>query len=132
MKNCFTNIRVRYGETDQMGVVHHGKYAQYFEMGRIDWLDQFAISYAQMEREGIIMPVRQMNIKYLHPARFDDLITVETSLREIPDVRIKFDYKIFDQQNKLLTKATTELVFVNAATKKPISCPDYILEKIKK
>lgn len=132
MKNCFTNIRVRYGETDQMGVVHHGKYAQYFEMGRIDWLDQFAISYAQMEREGIIMPVRQMNIKYLHPARFDDLISVETSLREIPDVRIKFDYKIFDQQNKLLTKATTELVFVNAATKKPIPCPDYILEKIKK
>src|SRR5690606_13426687 len=98
MKNCFTHIRVRYGETDQMGVVHHGKYAQYLEMGRIDWLDQFAISYAKMEKEGIIMPVREMNIKYLQPARFDDLIKVETSLREIPEVRIKFDYKIFDTQ----------------------------------
>jgi acyl-CoA thioester hydrolase len=131
MKNSLTTIRVRYGETDQMGVVHHGNYAQYFEMARIDWLSQFGISYGKMEEEGIMMPVREMKIKFRRPARFDDLLTVEASLREIPDVRIKFDYKIMDEEKNLLTTAYTELVFLDSKTRRPISCPEYILKKIK-
>jgi len=125
------NFRVRYGETDQMGVVYHGNYAQYLEMGRIEWLRKIGISYKKMEQEGVMLPVISLNINFKKSALYDDLITVETILEKIPSVRICFRYVIYNEGNEILAKASTELVFMDAKTKKPMRCPDYILEKIK-
>ena len=123
-------IRIRYGETDQMGVVHHGKYANYLEMGRIEWLRELGTSYKKMEEEGIILPVVSLKIDFKKSAYFDDVITVKTKLVKIPTVRIEFYYEIYNQNHELLVTANTVLAFVNLNTKKPIKCPNYILDKL--
>ncbi len=130
MKTHLTYVKVRYAETDQMGVVHHGNYAQYLEMARIDWLSQFEISYKQMEREGVMLPVYAMEFKFIKPATFDDILTIETRLKRLPNVKIEFEYSIFNQEKELITTASTVLVFMDALTKKVIRCPENILESI--
>ncbi|HET8809806.1 MAG TPA: thioesterase family protein [Flavobacteriaceae bacterium] len=131
MKNFFSSISVRYAETDQMGVVHHGNYPQYLELARIEWLEQFGLSYKKMEDDGIMLPVYEMHFKFSRPAKFGDTLVVETILREMPRAKITFDYTIRNQENELLTKASSVLVFMDANSKRPIKCPDYILEKLK-
>ncbi len=126
-----TSVKVRYSETDQMGVVHHGNYVQYLELARIDWLSKLGISYKTMEENGIMLPVYTMDFKFKKSAFFDDDLTVKTYLRKIPTARIVFDYEIYNQHQELLTIASTSLVFVDSETKKPVSCPNYLLEKIK-
>lgn len=123
-------IRVRYGETDQMGYVYYGNYAQYFEMGRVEWLRNLGISYKRMEELGIMLPVLNLNINYLKPAKYDDLLTLKTTLLKKPSVRIEFDFELFNENNVLLTKGFTSLVFIDIAKNKPTRAPDYILEKI--
>ncbi|RZS92624.1 acyl-CoA thioesterase [Aquimarina brevivitae] len=125
-----TSLKVRYSETDQMGIVHHGNYAQYLELARIDWLSKLGISYKSMEESGIMLPIFTLDLKFKKSAFFDDELTVKTSLRNIPTVKIVFDYEIYNQQQELLTEASTTLVFVNSKTRKPIVCPKYLLEKI--
>jgi acyl-CoA thioester hydrolase len=131
MKTHINYIKVRYAETDQMGVVHHGNYAQYLEIARLDWLQQFDVSYKTMEEEGVMLPVYHLDLKFLKPAKFDDTLKIETQLKEIPGVKIEFEYKIYNQQEELLTTASTVLVFMDASSKRPIRCPEYILEKLK-
>ena len=126
-----TSFRIRYGETDQMGVVYHGNYAQFFEMGRIDWLRSFGISYKKMEESNVMLPVVSLQCNFKKSAEFDDEITVKTALKKIPTVKIEFDYEIFNQKNELLTTGYTMLAFINKKTNKPMRCPDYILEKLK-
>lgn len=128
-QNSFS-FRVRYGETDQMGVVYHGNYAQYLEMGRVEWLRSMGISYRGMEENGIMLPVISLQIDYKKPARYDDLITVETALKKAPLVRIEFDYKIYNETRELLAEANTVLAFMDMQTNRPTKCPDYILEKL--
>ena len=124
------SFRVRYAETDQMGVVYHGNYAQYLEMGRVEWLRAFGISYKSMEENGIMLPVISLQLNFKKSAVYDDLITVETRLRKTPAVRIEFDYKIFNENGELLVEAYTSLAFINMATKRPVMCPDYLLDRI--
>ncbi|MCK5441141.1 MAG: acyl-CoA thioesterase [Maribacter sp.] len=124
------SFRVRYGETDQMGVVYHGNYPQYLEMGRVEWLRSLGISYKDMENNGIILPVVSLNVNYKKSAVYDDLITVRTILKKTPLVRIEFDYQIFNESNELLAEANTVLAFMDAKKNRPIKCPEYILEKI--
>jgi len=125
------SFRVRYGETDQMGVVYHGNYPQYLEMGRIEWLRALGISYKEMEDNGIILPVISLNIKYKKSAFYDDLLTVRTFLRKEPQVRIEFDYEIYNEEGELLAEANTVLAFMDAKKNKPKKCPEYILERLK-
>ncbi len=125
-----TQFKVRYSETDQMGIVHHGNYAQYLELARIDWLSRLGISYKSMEENGIMLPVFTLDLKFKKSAFFDDELTVKTSLRKIPTVKIIFDYEIFNSSLELLTTASTTLVFVNSETRKPIPCPPFLIEKI--
>ncbi len=127
-----TTVKVRYSETDQMGVVHHGNYSQYIEIARIDWLDQLGVSYKTMEENGIILPVYTLDFKFIKSAFFDDELIIKTRLRKIPNVRITFDHEIYNKNNELLTKASITLVFVNSKTKKPIKCPNSLLQKIEK
>lgn len=131
MKSHNTYVKVRYAETDQMGVVHHGNYADYLEMARLDWLDELGVSYKIMEQEGVMLPVYEMHFKYIKSALFDDTLKIVTKLRKIPSVKIEFDYEIYNQEEELLTTANTVLVFMDMETRKPMRCPEYIIEKLK-
>jgi acyl-CoA thioester hydrolase len=124
------SFRVRYGETDQMGVVYHGNYPQYLEMGRVEWLRSLGISYKDMEKKGIILPVVSLNVNYKKSAVYDDLITVRTILKKTPLVRIEFDYQVFNESNELLAEANTVLAFMDTKKNRPMKCPEYILEKL--
>lgn len=130
MKSHETFVKVRYAETDQMGVVYHGNYAQYLEIARIDWLDALGISYRKMEEEGVMLPVYELKTKFKRSAKFDDNLRIVTSLSQKPGARIEFFYKIFNQNNELLTEAETTLIFMDIAKNRPIKCPDYILKKL--
>jgi acyl-CoA thioester hydrolase len=125
-------FRVRYAETDQMRYVYHGNYAQYLEMGRIEWLRNLGVSYKTMEETGIMLPVISLNINYLKSAKYDDLLTLKTTLVNKPSVKIDFSYEIYNEQNELLTTANTTLVFINMETNKPTRPPKYLLDKLKK
>ncbi|MGB0789095.1 MAG: acyl-CoA thioesterase [Marinirhabdus sp.] len=131
MKENLTKIRVRYAETDQMGVVYYGNYAQYLEQGRTEWLRQLGFSYKWMEANGIILPVTNLTINFKLPARYDDVICVTTKLKEPPAFKIEFHYEIHNQNGDLLAGAQTTLVFLDAATKKLVRAPAYLLEKLK-
>ncbi|MBD1261220.1 acyl-CoA thioesterase [Maribacter polysiphoniae] len=124
------SFRVRYAETDQMGVVHHGNYPQYLEMGRTEWLRSYGISYKAMEDNGIILPVVSISLNFKKSAYYDDIIVLRTYLRKKPMVRIEFDYEIYNGEGDLLAEADTVLAFMDAKKNKPIRCPADILEKI--
>jgi acyl-CoA thioester hydrolase len=124
------NIRVRYAETDQMGVVYHGKYAEYFEMGRVEWLRNLGVSYAEMEKQGVMLPVVSLTMNYKKPARYDDLLTVKTMLKKQEGVKIEFDYEIYNEKHELLTTGYSMLVFVDMKTGRPTSPPEYIKDKL--
>jgi len=123
-------IRVRYGETDQMGYVYYGNYAQYFEMGRVEWLRNLGISYKRMEDSGIMLPVLNLNIEYKNPAKYDDLLTIKTTLLKKPSVRIEFGFEVYNENKELLTKGYTSLVFIDMKRNRPTKAPKYILEKV--
>ncbi|MDC6364979.1 MULTISPECIES: thioesterase family protein [Flavobacteriaceae] len=127
--NSFS-FRVRYEETDQMGVVYHGNYAQYLELGRVEWLRALGVTYRGMEENGIMLPVISLHIDYKKPALYDDLITVETKLVKTPLIKIEFDYAIYNEARELLATAHTVLAFINKKTNKPVKCPEYVLERI--
>ncbi|RRA95774.1 acyl-CoA thioesterase [Paenimyroides viscosum] len=120
------SIRVRYAETDQMGVVYHGNYAQYFEMGRVEWLRNKGVSYKELENSGVMLPVVSLSMNYKKPAYYDDELTVITRMYYLGGVKIEFTYEIVNQKGDLLTTAHTTLVFVDMKTKRQISVPDYL------
>ena len=128
MKSHTSYVKVRYAETDQMGVVYHGNYAQYLEIARIEWLAALGISYRKMEEEGVMLPVYELNLRFKKSAKFDDVLRIETKLSKIPGVRIEFIYEIFNQHDELLTQAGTTLIFMNIEQNRPIKCPQYILD----
>ena len=130
MKEYEFTVRVRYAETDQMGVVYHGNYAQYFEMGRVEWLRNLGISYKWMEENGVMLPVVSLQMNYKKPARYDDLLRVKTILKSQTSVKIEFDYEIYNEENNLLTTGYSMLVFVDMKTGRPMVPPSYVTEKI--
>jgi acyl-CoA thioester hydrolase len=123
-------VRVRYAETDQMGVVYHGNYAQYFEMGRVEWLRNLGISYKWMEENGVMLPVVSLELNYKKPARYDDILRIKTKLKSQSTVKIEFDYEIYNEQNQLLTTGYSMLVFVDMKTGRPIVPTKYVSDKI--
>src|SRR5690606_12570583 len=125
-KSSKTKIRIRYGETDQMGVVYHGNYPQYLEIGRIEWLRDMGISYKSMEESGVMLPVISISIKYIKSAKYDDVLEVITKLQKDPVVKIEFDYEITNEKKELIATANTVLAFIDMKTQRPIKCPDYI------
>jgi len=125
------NIRVRYGETDAMGVVYYGNYSLYLEQGRTEWLRDIGYTYKGLEDSGIILPVVQLKIDYKHPAGYDDLIRVTTRLKEMPTAKITFLYEVHNQEERLLCEAETSLAFVDKKTGKIQRAPDYLIERIK-
>lgn len=128
MKKHSYHLRVRYAETDQMGIVYYGNYPQYFEIARTEWLRALGYSYRDMEEQGVMLPVRDLQIRYRAPARYDDLLRVETWVQDKPVRRIRFEHKIFNESESLLTTGAVELVFVDLATGRPVQAPSYLLE----
>lgn len=130
MKNFSTNIRVRYGETDQMGVVYHGNYATYFEVARTEWLRALGVTYKDMEHSGIMLPVISLSFNFIKSAKYDDILTVSVFLKKKPMVKIDFDYEIVNQNKEKISTGNSVLAFMDMKTNKPTKCPDYILEKL--
>lgn len=131
MREHLYQTRIRYAETDQMGVVYHGNYAVFFEMGRVEWLRNTGISYSEMEQNGIMLPVVSLTMNYKKPARYDDLLTIKTIFKSQTSVKIEFDYEIYNEKQELLTTGYSMLVFVNIKSGRPTLPPDYLLDKLK-
>lgn len=126
-----TKIRVRYGETDQMGYAYYGNYAEYYEVARVEMLRNLGMDYASMEREGVMMPVLELNCKYIKPAYYDQELTIKTTVDEIKGTRIYFTYEIFNDSEELLNVGKTTLVFVDMEKNKPCPPPENFMERLK-
>jgi len=126
-----TQIRVRYGETDQMGYLYYGYYALYYEVGRAEAIRTLGFTYKQLEEMGIMMPVVALNAQYFRPALYDDLITVRTILKELPEgSKIEFHSELYNEQGQLLNKGITTLVFYDGKEKKKVNMPQPLQERL--
>ncbi len=124
--------RVRYGETDKMGYLYYGNYAQYYEIGRVEMLRSVGLTYRDMEDEhAVLMPVVEMKVKYFWPAYYDDLITIRTKLLEMPDRFITFHVDLINETGKIINRGIVKLCFVDSKTGKTVRTPDYLLEKFR-
>ena len=131
MYSSTTQIRVRYGETDQMGYLYYGYYALYYEVGRAESIRELGFTYRQLEEMGIMMPVVELNAQYFRPALYDDLITVKTILKELPEgPKIQFHSELYNEQQQLLNKGITTLVFYDSKEKKKIDMPPQLTERL--
>jgi acyl-CoA thioester hydrolase len=126
-----TQIRVRYAETDQMGVVYHSNYFLYFESARAESIRQLGFTYAGMEKMGMIMPVVDVHCRYLRPALYDDLLTIKTMLKELPvHHKIEFHHEVYNEKDELLAVGKIILYFMEAKTMKRTTMPAPLLEKL--
>jgi acyl-CoA thioester hydrolase len=127
-----STVRVRYADTDQMHVVYHAKYIEYFESGRTEAIRSLGVTYKQIEEWGMVMPVVRVQCDYLRPGLYDDLLTVRTMLRAIPlDHRIEFEQEIYNEAEKLICKGKILLYFLDRQTQSKIAMPDHLSEKFK-
>lgn len=126
------SLRVRYGETDSMKYVYYGNYAEYLEVARVELFRSIGISYDEIEKRGIWLPVSDFKIKYIRPAKYDDLLTIHTKITKKPTAKIEFEYQIFSENKELLTEAHTTLFFLDAKTQKIVRCPEFLMDLIEK
>lgn len=132
MYSAETKVRVRYGETDQMGYLYYGNYAQYYEIGRAEAIRELGLTYRQMEEFGVMMPVAELNVKYYRPALYDDLITIKTILKELTTgPKISFHAELYNEKKELLNVGVTTLVFYDAAKKTKTDMPIELYNKLK-
>ena len=124
------DLRIRYGETDQMGIVYHGNYAQYFEIGRTEWLRNLGITYRKMEEDGIKLPVISLVVNFKKSVCYDDVIKVKTTLKKMPTASIEFDYEIENENGEIVTTGNTVLAFIDINRNRPTRCPQHILDKL--
>ena len=131
MLETSTTVRVRYAETDQMNVVYHGNYAQYFEVARAECIRGFGFTYKEMESLGVMMPIVDLQIKFLRPAHYDDLLTIKTTLRELPtNHKIEFNHEVYNEKQELLTIGKVILYFIDVNTKARSTMPQIMFEKL--
>lgn len=126
-----TKVRVRYGETDQMGYMYYGNYAEFYEVGRVEMLRSLGMTYRSMEESGIMMPVLEMSCKYLKPALYDEEISIRVIMDKMPGVKIHFRYELYNQANELIHKAETLLAFINMKTNRPCMPSQEFIDKMK-
>lgn len=128
-----TKVKVRYAETDQMGVVYHGNYAQYYEIARTECFEAASgMSYASMEEDGVMLPILELQSKYLKPAFYNQVLTIKSIVKNLPSVRLKVDYEIYNEENELINIGHTTLVFVDKETRKPCHPPQSFIEPVSK
>ena len=126
-----TQLRVRYGETDQMGYLYYGNYAQYYEVGRVEMLRSLGLTYKAMEETyGVLMPVMSLNQRFVRPAHYDDLLTIKTSLKKMPNLFITFQVEIYNEKEELVNGGSVKLCFVDNTTNESIPAPTYLTDKL--
>ena len=131
MYTATTQIRVRYGETDQMGYLYYGNYALYYEVGRAEAIRELGFTYRELEEQGIFMPVTDLHVQYLRPALYDDLITVKTIVKELDGgPRIQFFSELYNEAGLLLNKGVTTLVFYDPKTRKKTDMPKVLYDRL--
>ena len=113
-----------------MGYLHHGNYALFFEEGRTELLRGFGLSYRKMEDDGILLPLREMNIRYIKPVLYDDEVVIETRLIRRPTAKLEFEYDMKNISGEILSEAKTTLVFTDASTRKAIRAPKYFIDLV--
>ena len=123
-----TNYRVTYADTDQMGVVYYGNYGRFYEIGRTEMIREMGLPYREIEKEGIVMPVYSVEAKYRDVLRYDELITIETTIKTKPTARIEFFNRIFNEKGVLAHEAKVVLVFLDMKTQKLVRAPKSLLD----
>lgn len=123
MYQSTVNIRVRYAETDQMGFVYYGNYATYYEVARVESLRKLGFAYKRLEEQGIMLPVLENKTRFLLPAKYDELLTINVEIVSRPGVKIVFNYKIFNEKEQLINTGETILAFVNMGSGRPCRPP---------
>ncbi len=127
-----SKVRVRYIETDQMGIVHHANYAQYYELARTECFEACSgMSYATMEAEGVMLPILELQSKYLKPAYYNQILTIKSIVKEQPSVRLHVEYEIYNEANELINTGKTTLVFVNKQTRRPCQPPESFMKNVR-
>jgi len=126
-----TKIRVRYAETDQMGYMYYGNYAQFYEVGRVEMLRSLGMTYKSMEESGVILPVAELRCKYIKPARYDEEITIKVVLTTLPTTRLHFTYELYNESGTLINIGETTLAFIDVKRNRPCTAPDNFMERIK-
>ncbi|AYL95523.1 acyl-CoA thioesterase [Mucilaginibacter celer] len=126
-----TKIRVRYGETDQMGYMYYGNYAEFYEVGRVEMLRSLGLTYKGMEESGIMMPVLELNCKYLKPALYDEEISIKVIMDKLPGIRVHFRYELSNPKGELINIGETLLVFINMKSNRPCLAPQDFMDKLK-
>ncbi len=124
-------IRVRYGDTDQMGYVYYGNYGYYYEHARAEAMRHLGLTYKQIEDSGTMMPITRMNIKYIQPALYDQLLTIKTQITHLPHRIVTFTYQVFNEAGTIINEGETQLIFVDAVTRKIKSAPGILLDALK-
>lgn len=125
-------LRPRYGEVDQMGYVYHANYVSYCHQARTELLREIGINDKVLEEQNIMLPVISMNLRYLKPVRYDELIMVKTYIEEEPCTRFSFRFEIINEKNELVCTATSETAFVNSMSRKPMRAPAIVINAIAK
>jgi len=126
-----TKIRVRYGETDQMGFVYYGNYAEFYEVARVEMLRSLGMSYRMMEESGVMMPVVEMHCKYLKPAQYDQEISIKVTVNELPRASMNFKYELYNEDGVLINTGETLLVFINMKSNRICFAPKELATKLK-
>lgn len=126
-----TKIRVEYHHTDQMGIVHHSNYVKFFEVARTEWLRANGLTYAEMERRGVMMPIVDVAVKYRNPAVYDELISVTAFVDAMPMARMTFRYEVRGEDGREIASGSTTLGFIDSQTRRPMRAPQWLLEVIK-
>lgn len=130
MYSCDLKQRIRYGETDQMGYVYYGRYAEFYEIGRTEMIRNLGMTYRDLESRGILLPVIKMVAKYFRPASYDEEITIRTTLRTLPTARITFHYEIFNETGDLINEAECQLVFTDSSSRRPVRPPKDLMDAL--
>ena len=127
-----TQARVRYGETDQMGYLYYGNYALYYEVGRVELFRSLGMTYKELEEEyHVMMPVLSLQQRYVRPAFYDNLLTIRTTVRKMPDKTVTFHHEIFNEDQKLINGGSVRLAFIDTLTGKRVSAPAVFTDKLK-
>ncbi len=132
MKSFETQIRVEYHHTDQMGIVHHSNYVKFFEVARTEWLRAAGLTYAEMERRGVMMPIVDVHVKYRMPAYYDELIRVKAMVEQMPMARMTFNYKIHGEDGREIASGSTTLGFIDSVTRRPQRAPQWLMEVLER
>ncbi len=125
-------FRVRYAETDQMGIVHHANYPIYYEMGRTEMFRTIGLPYDEMERRGIMLPLVNLHCEYKKTAFYDQELTLTTMLKELPTVRIRFDYRLTNREGEIINEGYTTLVFMDSKKRRPVRIPADLEKELEK